>query len=84
MTHRCSWTFCFSLGTRKGDKQLTTTVLVLLDRVSRGVSCFVTDKGALEHMSQFVCASMDWWVHADLTIRRGQSTVKERRGHSAY
>ena len=34
VTHRCSWTFCFSLGAKSGDKQPTVTVLVLVDRVS--------------------------------------------------
>ena len=31
MTNKCSWTSCFSQGTKNGDKQLTITGLVLVD-----------------------------------------------------
>ena len=29
----------------------------------------MTNKDALEQMSQVVCASLDWWRHTDVTIR---------------
>ena len=72
VTHRCSWTFCFFTWNENGDKHLTITVLLPLDRIPGGLACTVTNKDALEHMSQFVCASLDWWGHTDVTIRHDQ------------
>ena len=64
--------FLFFTWNENGDKHLTITVLVLLDRIPGGLACTVTNKDALEHMSQFVCASLDWWGHTDVTIRHNQ------------
>ena len=47
MTHGCSWTSGFSLG--------TMSIAFLA-----GVSCTVTHKDVLEHMPQFVCARLGW------------------------
>ena len=52
----------------------------------------MTNKDALEHLSQFVCASLDCWGHTDVTTRHDQEyvlealtqLVRERRGHSTY
>ena len=52
----------------------------------------MTNKDALEHLSQFVCASLDWWGHTDVTTRHDQEyvlgaltrLVRERRGQTTY
>ena len=55
--------FLILTGNKNSGEQATTSVLVLLGRVSGGVSCTLTNKDVLEHMSQFVCASLDWQGH---------------------
>ena len=55
---------------KKGDKQPTITLLVPLDRVSGGVSSTVTDKDALEHMSQLMLRELGLvMTRADVATR---------------
>ena len=49
------------------------------------MSSTATNKNAVEDMSQFVCASLDWWAHTDVTMRPprtcawGSHTTRERQ-----
>ena len=45
---------------KDGDKQLTVTVLVILARSFGGMAWTIANTDAVEHMSQFVCARLDW------------------------
>ena len=84
---------CCSLGAKTvGDKQLAITILVTLDRGSGGMASTVTNKDAVEHLSQFACASRDWWKHTKITIKLDQEdalgvltrTVRDRRGQKNF